>query len=363
MDGLCFPHHMPNSPEAVKTRGMRNHTLMDGELVIDTDEFGRQKLILLLFDLIVIDRECLSERPLSRRYGRLTSFIYPPYVKYLKQHPEQAGAAPFDVQIKKMDLSYGVQGVLEEVVPNLKHGNDGLIFTCLNSGYVMGTDPKILKWKPPSENTIDFKLVLRFPPDLERDPRGNLPDLTSMPFCELHQYVGGGGEAYEYFDELWIEPDEWDAMVQSGEQYDDRIVECRWLVDPEPATDSLRELGLSLPPRWRMTRIRDDKLHANHRSVVEKILISIRDGVDQDELVAAAPSIRAAWKSAERERYRKQSAAAPNPTQQLRPSITSQTQPQPFNSAVPFGGMAYLGTKGGTAPPLTSGGLPGIIRR
>ncbi len=186
VDGIVFPHHMPHDPEAARLGGMRNHTLMDGELVIDCDDRGNQKLVLLLFDLIVLDRELLANRPLSKRYGRLKSYIYPPYVDYLKRNPAMAARRPFDVQVKKMDLAYGIQKVLFETVPNLLHGNDGLIFTCLNSGYVMGTDPKILKWKPPYENTIDFKLVLRFPPDLERDPRGNLPNLSTMPFFELH---------------------------------------------------------------------------------------------------------------------------------------------------------------------------------
>lgn len=42
-----------------------------------------------------------------------------------------------------MDLAYGVWSVLHTRIPNLKHGNDGLIFTCLNSGYVYGTDAKM----------------------------------------------------------------------------------------------------------------------------------------------------------------------------------------------------------------------------
>ncbi|KAJ9475428.1 mRNA-capping enzyme subunit alpha [Pseudozyma hubeiensis] len=371
VEGVVFPHHMPKDPEVARVNGMRNHTLMDGELVIDTDSSGKQKLVLLLFDLIVLDRELLASRPLSKRYGRLKTFVYPPYVDYLKRNPAAAARRPFDVQVKKMDLAYGIQMVLYETVPNLLHGNDGLIFTCLNSGYVMGTDPKILKWKPPNENTIDFKLILRFPPDLERDPRGNLPNLSVMPFFELHQYLGdSANEDYEFFDELWVEPEEWRQMVESGEQFDDRIVECVWSVDPQPATEPYLSRDLSLPPRWRMMRIRDDKHHGNHRSIVEKILKSIRDGVDADELVSAAPAIRAAWKTAEREKLRQGAGQAPAPAST--PSVQSFAQhqsgtpktngTQPFDPSLPFGGMAYQGVKG-KAPPLVSGGPPGLIRR
>ncbi|PWY97781.1 mRNA capping enzyme, alpha subunit [Testicularia cyperi] len=369
VDNLHFPHHMPNHPDAAPFNGMRNHTLMDGELVIDTDRNGNEKLVLLLFDLIVLDRELLSQRPLSKRYGRLKTFVYPPYADFLRKNPAAAARQPFQVQVKNMDLAYGIQKVLYETVPNLLHGNDGLIFTCLNSGYVMGTDPRILKWKPPTENTIDFKLVLRFPPDLARDPRGNLPDLNAMPFFELHQYAGDSGPSeYEFFDELWVEPEEWRQMVESGEQFDDRVVECVWCIDPAPSTEPYASRGVQLPPRWRMTRIRDDKHHGNHRSIVDKILRSIKDGVDADELVHAAPAIRAAWKTQERERKRQEAGQAPAPASAHK-DHHSGSAPQPsstpnssYDPSQPFGGMAYRGIKG-KAPPLVSGAPPGILRR
>jgi mRNA guanylyltransferase len=95
-----------------------------------------------------------------------------------------------------------VNEVLQTHIPKLQHGHDGLIFTCAESEYVPGTDPKILKWKPPSENSIDFRIELRFP----SGPDG--PDLFAKPVFLLNQWMGGSN--YDFFDEMDVSDDEWD---------------------------------------------------------------------------------------------------------------------------------------------------------
>jgi mRNA guanylyltransferase len=200
--------------------------------------------------------------------------------------------------VKPMERAYAIDKVFAVDVPALEHGHDGLIFTCVRTPYQFGTDTNMyaavfiavvvsltrwhsLKWKPPSENSIDFKLVLRFPPV----PDGREPDWVARPVFALHVWGGGDGAyaRYEPFDVLDVDDDEWEACVRSpavrrcmlmykgrwkaeGEQIDDRIVEVCW--------DAERE-------RWRRMRFRDDKPHGNHRNVVDKIIASIADGVEQ----------------------------------------------------------------------------------
>lgn len=59
------------------------------------------------------------------------------------------------------------------------------------------------------------------------------------------------------------------SMKLSGEQYDDRIIEVHW----DPSTC-----------HWRMMRFRDDKPYGNHKSVVDKIISSISDGIEKAEV-------------------------------------------------------------------------------
>jgi mRNA guanylyltransferase len=69
-----------------------------------------------------------------------------------------------------------------------------------------------LKWKPPSENSIDFKLVLRFPP-LSGSPEK--PDFYAKPIFALHVWCGGEGANanYEPWDTMHVSDDEWETYV------------------------------------------------------------------------------------------------------------------------------------------------------
>ncbi|KAL4067692.1 mRNA capping enzyme [Scleroderma citrinum] len=290
VSGFWFPR-----PDRPKESLM--DTILDGELVIDVDpQSKREVLRYLAFDCLVFNGERVMSKPLDKRYWRLKEQFYVPWSGAIKELPQLANSIPFDIKVKNISFSYGIEDVFRNVIPSLQHGNDGLIYTCTETPYVPGTDPNILKWKPPSENSIDFKLVLRFPPSKSIPSQ---PNFCAKPFFGLHIYCGEerGQTQYEPYDELYVDDDEWQKMKLSGEQVDDRIVEVHW--DPELS-------------RWRMMRFRDDKPHGNYRTVVEKIIQSIADGVEKSALLARAPAIRAAWK-ARHAQSRQQNAGARPP--------------------------------------------------
>ncbi|KAF9532225.1 mRNA guanylyltransferase [Crepidotus variabilis] len=273
-EGFYFPHYeSPAMP-------LRN-TLIDGELVIDVDKSTvQQQMRFLAFDCLVIDDTNVMSRPLDKRYGRLDLWFFKPYKQMLRDHPHMAESESFGIRVKEITFSYHIEKIFNDM-PTLQHDSDGLIYTCVSTPYVAGTDPNILKWKPPSENSIDFKLVLRFPPS-RINPRE--PDWHAKPIFLLHVWCGDshGKARYEQYDDMHVTDEEWEDLKRSGEQIDDRIVEVHW------------DASIS---RWKMMRFRDDKPHGNHKSVVENIIQTIADGVERETLLDRCGPIRQAWKA------------------------------------------------------------------
>lgn len=170
--------------------------------MIDTDpETQRQKLVFYAFDCLVLGGENIMKKPLYKRYARLREWVIAPRKKALALYPEWKFQT-FEIVAKEQELSYHVAQVLDVHIPKLQHGHDGLIFTCAETEYTAGTDPMILKWKPPSENSVDFKLSLRFPPGL-----GGEADFCGKPTFLLSMYMGG--QRYEFFDELEVPDEQW----------------------------------------------------------------------------------------------------------------------------------------------------------
>ena len=93
-------------------------------------------------------------------------------------------------------------------------------------------------------------------------------------------------------------------------------------------------------PTWHIKRLRDDKITANHKTTISRILQSVRDGVSEEELISLVPAIREAWKTPERESHRAQLFG---PSRQVRRKSC-------------FKGL------GGPGAPLVRGGMPNIKR-
>lgn len=281
--------HMP-TPEGIET--FHRRTIVDGELVMDDMGNGTQRAHFLVFDCLVLDGQNLMRKELSKRLGYFQDHIYKPYKSLFDQYPQEKTFQPFLLGMKQMEFSYAIEMMFHKVIKELKHGNDGLIFTCLHSEYKPGTDPHILKWKEADENTVDFQWKFTFH-TVEPDEQDSMEGVTEpyidyegVPHVELLAYHGGDGpEAYRHFGEMWLSEEEWEELKSLNDPLDERIV----------------EVYMDSQHRWRFYRFRDDKKHGNHISVVNSVIDSIHDGVTKEDLAVAAKVIRDRWK----ERHRK----------------------------------------------------------
>lgn len=298
---LRFPYYkFPNDADKFLF-----NTLLDGELVMDrykdprTGE-SRERLMFYAFDCLVIDGDKLTERTLDKRLGKMQGLIFQPYANWLQRHHGQPPAEqPFIVKEKKMYPPYSLREMFDNILPSLPHGNDGLVFTCKATPYRFGTDPNILKWKPPHENTIDFKLKLGPFPTMEPDPEDPdqepIPDYDAPPsYIDLH--VQHSNNQYQPFAHLHFTPADWETLKSLHERLDGRIIECyrdtagRWCFKRDDDGT----------PRWR-----DDKSAANHISTVQSVLESIEDPVTEGNLLTASAGIKeAVYRMREEERER-----------------------------------------------------------
>jgi mRNA guanylyltransferase len=210
--------------------------------------------------------------------------MFTPYQELYKLYPAELEYVPFVVEMKQMQFGYGIEMMFRQILPNLPHGNDGLIFTCRNSNYKHGTDPHILKWKPEAENSVDFRLSLDFPlvqpdeVDLAEGVTEPYYDYDVVPVFNLLVHISDGQD--QWYGTMHVPPAEWESMKALNEPLDDRIVEC----------------SMDAQKRWRFMRWRDDKANANHISTVESVIESITDRVTKRELIGAAKRIRDEWK-------------------------------------------------------------------
>jgi mRNA guanylyltransferase len=279
---LRFPHYQfKDDPDKYLF-----NTILDGEFVHDkVPGEPKARLIFYAFDCLVIDGTNLTGRPYDKRIGRMKEQIFQPYYRWVQKNGRPPAEEPFRVKEKNFVTAYSVQEMFNNVLPKLPHGNDGLVFTCKSTPYHFGTDKHILKWKPPHENTIDFKFKLgEFPVfDPEDGEDGPICDYDAMP-DRIELLVMHSQNNYKYFADLHVTPEEWETLKGLEQRLDGRIIECfrdngRWRFKKEDDGT----------PRWR-----DDKKDANHISTVQSVLESIEDPVTEQDLLSAAPVIKQA---------------------------------------------------------------------
>jgi mRNA guanylyltransferase len=310
LQGLFFPHH---EDKTLVTR-FHDDTILDGELVEDRIPGQKSVMKFLVFDCLVLDGNVLMHRPFDKRLGYLKQQVLKPWkTAYDRERAnnQDFNPPPFILEDKNNEFSYGLEKMFKEIIPKVKqiHGNDGLIFTCKDTPYHPGTDEKILKWKPPEDNTVDFLLHIEwsvYSPDPNDPSDHEQPDYDAYPNdFGLYIFHGdrAGEAAYARVGSLYVSPGQWDELKAMDRPLQDTIVECYQEVVPHSnGTNGHHDPNNTIEGgrRWRFHRIRDDKLEANHVSTYTSVIDSINDHVTEDDLLREADDIRSCWKEREK---------------------------------------------------------------
>ncbi|ORE00028.1 MCE1 [Hepatospora eriocheir] len=123
--------------------------LFDGEMFKE-----EEKYYYYIFDTLIFESKSVIDFTFDVRLGYAKYFAMKlvPLNILVKKDVE---FFKFNILFKQMIRSYYFDYVLKSIL-KLKHENDGLIFTPVNEPYELYTQTNILKWKPPSLNTLDF---------------------------------------------------------------------------------------------------------------------------------------------------------------------------------------------------------------
>ncbi|KAI3861273.1 hypothetical protein MKX03_017404 [Papaver bracteatum] len=231
-------------PGFTQENGHDNLTLIDGEMVIDTDpETHEQKRKYLVFDLMAINGKSVIDCPFGERWKMLQEQVLGPRNLYCHRY----NLDPFRVEIKKFWLLSETNELLKEFIPRLLHGEDGLIFQGWNDKYVPSAHSRLLKWKPPEKNSVDFLLQLV---GSSRTPSLYLYDRGRMRCMYGYGVVFGSGE---------------DPSEFAG-----KVIECSC-----PDDENV----------WRFMRLRTDKTTPNSYQTSLKVMKSIQDNITEGVLL------------------------------------------------------------------------------
>lgn len=148
--------HFPNR---ANLQTSQHQTLIDGELIEDHFD-DKNQLRFLVYDLICFNGKNVMKYPLTERLKILQNDLIWPRKNDSTGYDYSKES--FSVRLKDFFETRNVRYVLEELIPCLPHGNEGLVFTPLDLPYKTGVNVHLLKWKPAHLNSADFQLGIEW---------------------------------------------------------------------------------------------------------------------------------------------------------------------------------------------------------
>ncbi|XP_055586524.1 mRNA-capping enzyme [Uranotaenia lowii] len=159
-DNSCFAVSDISFPQYENLHNHITNTLLDGEMVIDIVN-GVKKPRYLVYDIVRYENEDVSKNPFPDRLAYIEKRIIGPRTEAMKRGLIDQAKQPFSIRNKAF---WGVSQAKALLAPKfaktLAHEPDGLIFQPAREPYVAGQCPEVLKWKPSSMNSVDFRLKI-----------------------------------------------------------------------------------------------------------------------------------------------------------------------------------------------------------
>ncbi|KAK6755147.1 hypothetical protein RB195_013868 [Necator americanus] len=243
IQGLTFPHR--KHPRHIV------NTLVDSEMIIDhvKDEHGNMVDLprLLIYDIIHFEDIHVGKDNFDVRFMCIRRELIEPRNAAIKAGRIRKDREPMSVRVKDFWELEALPKLFEpKFTKNVGHEIDGLILQPVDAPYTPGRSDIVLKWKPPSHNSIDFKLQIR----------------KVVKEGELPQHIG-----YLYVQHA-NEPMATMKATKKLLPYDNKIIECTF------------DNG-----QWIFMRERTDKSLPNSLKTAQSVYNSMINPIDKNLLI------------------------------------------------------------------------------
>ncbi|KAK2884298.1 hypothetical protein Q8A67_017935 [Cirrhinus molitorella] len=183
-----------------------SNTLLDGEMIIDKVN-GQPVPRYLIYDIIKFNGQPVGQCDFNRRLLCIEKEIISPRFEKMKLGQIDKSKEPFSVRNKPFFDIHAARKLLEgSFTSQVSHEVDGLIFQPIGK-YKPGRCDDILKWKPPSHNSVDFRLKIT-----KVGGEGLIPQTVGL------LYVGSYDRPFAQM-----------KITKDLKQYDNKIIECTFV--------------------------------------------------------------------------------------------------------------------------------------
>lgn len=221
-----------------------SNTLLDGEMIIDKVN-GQPVPRYLIYDIIKFNGQPVGQCDFNIRLVCIEKEIISPRMEKMKIGQIDKTKEPFSVRAKPFFDIHASRKLLEgSFTAQVSHEVDGLIFQPCGK-YKAGRCDDILKWKPPSLNSVDFRLKIT-----KVGGEGLLPQTVGL------LYVGNYDRPFANM-----------KATKELKLYDNKIIECKFENNS-----------------WVFMRQRVDKSYPNSYDTAMAVCKSIQEPVTKEIL-------------------------------------------------------------------------------